>query len=156
MIGRGMLRGGLAGAIVAIAFSILSVIPVCGFAALPLRLLAWVLAGYIGGRIAIQSGALNGGVAAGAGAGVIAGLLDGLANIALAPLRFSIAGGTITSLHLLPQGVLDVFAGWGIDLLAMNTVGGSIFFASLLCSMTWFISGIVGSLGGGIAQALRD
>jgi len=156
MIARGILRGGLAGAIVAAAFSILGVIPICGFVALPLRFGAWTFGGYVGGRIAVKGGASTGGVAAGAGAGVIAGLLDGIVNIGLAPVRYALAGGAISSLHLLPQGILQIFAGWGIDLLAMDTVGGSIFFATLLCGITWVISGALGTLGGGIAQALND
>jgi hypothetical protein len=98
----------------------------------------------------------SGGVAAGAGAGIIAGVIDGLANIGLAPVRYALAGSTISSIHLLPQAILHFFASIGIDLLAMDTVGGSIFFASLLCGMTWIVSGALGTLGGGIAQALSE
>lgn len=156
MIARGMLRGGLTGGIVAVAFSILGVIPICGFVALPLRFVAWTLGGYVGGRIAVAGGERNGGVAAGAGAGIIAGVIDGLANIGLAPVHYALAGSTISSIHLLPHGVLQFFASLGIDLLAMDTVGGSIFFASLLCGMTWIVSGALGTLGGGIAQALSE
>jgi len=156
MIARGMLRGGLTGGIVAVAFSILGVIPVCGFVALPLRFVAWTFGGYVGGRIAVGGGARTGGVAAGAGAGIIAGIIDGLANIGLAPVRYALAGSTISSIHLLPQGVLQFFADIGINLLSMDTLGGSIFFATLLCGITWMISGALGTLGGGIAQALAE
>ena len=156
MIARGILRGGLAGGILGAAFSALSVIPICGFVALPLRLLAWTIGGYIGGRIAVEGGARNGGVAVGLGAGIIAGFIDGIAYAALAPVRFKLAGDTITSLHLLPDGVVTAFNGLGINLMTLDTVGGSLFFSVLLCGGTWIFSGILGALGGGIAQALAD
>jgi len=156
MIARGMLRGGLAGGILGAAFSALSVIPICGFAALPLRLLAWTIGGYFGGRIAVGGGARNGGVAAGLGAGIIAGLIDGIAYAALAPVRFKLAGDTITSLHLLPNGIINAFSGLGINLMTLDTVGGSLFFSVLLCGGTWIFSGFLGALGGGIAQALAE
>lgn len=156
MIARGTLRGGLVGAALAVAFSILGVIPICGFVALPLRFIAWTVGGYMGGRMAVRGGMRSGGVAAGAGAGVIAGIIDGLANIALSPVRFQLAGENITSLRLLPEGVFMLFSDLGIDLLTMDTLGGSIFFGALLCGVTWLISGALGTLGGGIAQALAD
>jgi len=156
MIARGILRGGLAGGIFGAAFSALSVIPICGFVALPMRLLAWAIGGYLGGRIAVEGGARNGGVAAGLGAGIIAGLIDGVAYAALAPVRFSLAGDTITSLHLLPNGVIIAFNGLGINLMTLDTMGGSIFFSILLCGATWLMSGLLGALGGGIAQALAE
>jgi len=156
MIARGMLRGGLAGGILGAAFSALSVIPICGFAALPLRLVAWTTGGYFGGRTAVAGGARNGGVAAGLGAGIIAGLIDGIAYALLAPVRFKLAGDTITSLHLLPDGIVSAFNGLGIPLMALDTMWGSLFFSVLLCGGTWIFSGFLGALGGGIAQALSE
>lgn len=156
MIARGILRGGLIGGILGAAFSALSVIPICGFAALPLRLFAWTVGGYFGGRIAVQGGARNGGVAAGLGAGVIAGLVDGIAYALLAPVRFKLAGDTITSLHLLPSGVFSAFNSLGVNLMTLDTIGGSIFFSVLLCGGTWLFAGFLGALGGGIAQALSE
>ena len=153
---RGIFRGGIAGGLLATAFSVLGVIPVCGFFAMPLRVLAWAFAGYLAGRIAIQHGARTGGVAAGMAAGVIAGLIDGVVNIALAPLAFKLAGEQIEGLLLLPQPILDYFLSMGVDLLQLNTVGGSIFFAVLFCGGAWLFGGIVGMLGGGVAQALAD
>ncbi|NOX62013.1 MAG: hypothetical protein GXP42_08715 [Chloroflexi bacterium] len=156
MIARGILRGGGVGALLAAAFSVLGVIPVCGYAALPLRAFAWTLGGYVGGRLAVQGGARSGGVAAGLGAGIIAGVVDGVVNVALAPVRFKLAGDMLTSLYLLPKPILDIFANMGVDLLALNTVGGSIFFSVLLCGVIWMFSGVLGALGGGVAQALAD
>ena len=156
MIARGILRGGLAGGILGAAFSALSVIPICGFAALPLRLVAWTIGGYFGGRIAVAGGARNGGVAAGLGAGIIAGIIDGIAYAALAPVRYKLAGSMITSLHLLPDGVFSAFNSVGINLMTLDTIGGSIFFSVLLCGGTWIFAGFLGALGGGIAQALTE
>lgn len=156
MIARGMLRGGLVGGILAAAFSVLTIIPICGFLALPLRMVAWTIGGYTGGRIAIAGGSRNGGVAAGVGAGVIAGLIDGVVYAVLAPLRYKLAGDMITSLHLLPEGLLNAFSDMGINLMTLDTLGGSVFFAVLLCGFTWFGAGILGALGGGIAQALSE
>ena len=156
MIARGMLRGGLVGAVLSIAFSVLGVIPICGFAALPLRMAAWTLGGYLGGRTAVRGGARQGGIVAGAGAGVIAGLLDGLANIALAPIRFNLAGDMVSSLFLLPEGVVKVFNDVGINLMTMNTLGGSLFLASMMCGVLWLVAGALGTLGGAFAQALSD
>jgi len=153
---RGILWGGLAGGLLAIAFSFLGVIPIFGFFAFPLRILAWAFGGYVAGRIAIRRGARSGGVAAGMGAGVIAGLMDGVANIALAPLAFKLAGDQIEGLILLPRPIIDFFLSMGVDILQMNTVGGSIFFASLFCGGAWLLGGIVGMLGGGVAQALAE
>ena len=155
MIARGILRGGLVGAILGAAFSVLGVIPICGFAALPLRMAAWAFGGYVGGRIAV-SGDRNSGVAAGAAAGVLAGIIDGIVYAALSPIRFKLAGDTMTSLYLLPQGMVDTFNEMGINLLAMDTVGGSIFVSSMLCTVTWLIAGVLGAIGGGIAQALAE
>ncbi len=53
---RGIFRGGLAGGLLAVAFSVLGIIPICGFFAFPLRILAWAVAGYLAGRIAIAQG----------------------------------------------------------------------------------------------------
>ncbi|MCP4166908.1 MAG: hypothetical protein GY759_13605 [Chloroflexi bacterium] len=156
MIARGILRGGLLGAFLAVAFNVLSVIPICGFAALPLRMLAWALGGYAGGRIAVRAGAGNGGVAAGLGAGILAGVIDGIAYVALAPIRFKLAGDMITSLHLLPEGVITAFNDMGINLMSVDTMGGSLFFSILICGGTWLAAGVLGALGGGIAQALAD
>ncbi len=153
---RGILRGGLAGGLLAVAFSFLGVIPIFGFFAFPLRILAWAFGGYLAARLAIGAGARTGGVAAGMGAGVIAGLMDGVANIALAPLAFKLAGGQIEGLVLLPQPIIDFFLSMGVDILQMNTVGGSIFFAALFCGGAWLFGGIVGMLGGGVAQALAE
>ncbi|HHB90998.1 MAG TPA: hypothetical protein ENK60_06780 [Anaerolineae bacterium] len=153
---RGILRGGLAGGLLAVAFSFLGVIPIFGFFAFPLRILAWAFGGYLAGRIAIGQGARSGGAAAGMAAGVIAGLMDGLANIALAPVAFKLAGEQIAGLVLMPQPIIDFFLSMGIDLMQMNTVGGSIFFATLFCGGAWLFGGVVGMLGGGIAQALAD
>lgn len=156
MIARSGLRGGLAGAVLATAFSILGVIPICGFVALPLRFVAWTTGGFLGGRMAARGGARGGAVAAGTLAGVIAGVLDGLVNIALAPVRFQLAGETMLSLRLLPQGVLNLFADLGLDLATLDTVGGSIFFAALLCGVIWLVAAMLGALGGGVAQALAE
>lgn len=157
MIARGILRGGLAGALLAAAFSLLGVIPICGFVALPLRAAAWAFGGFVGGRISVRGGARHGGgMAAGAGAGILAGLADGLVNIALAPLRFQLAGETMTSLCLLPQGVRDIFAGLGIDVAMLDTLGGSIFFAVLLCGGIWLLAGGIGAVAGAMAQALSE
>lgn len=156
MIAKGVLRGGLAGAALAVAFSILGIIPVCGFAALPLRFAAWAFGGYLAGRIAMRGGAANAGVAAGLAAGLLAGVIDGVVNILLAPIRFKLAGDMMASLTLLPQGLLDSFKAVGLDLMAMNTVGGSVFFAVLICGVTWFAAAFLGALGGAIAQALAD
>lgn len=156
MITRGILRGGLIGAALAAAFSLLGVIPVCGFAALPLRFLAWAVGGYVAGRVAMASGGRNSGVAAGLGAGLLIGIIDGVVNIALAPVRFKLAGDAIASLHALPEGVVKLFGGLGIDLLAMDTLGGSLFFAALMCGVLWLIAGVLGALAGGIAQALAE
>ena len=156
MIARGVLRGGLIAALLAAAFSVLGVIPVCGYAALPLRAFAWTLGGYVGGRIAVQSGARNGGVAAGLGAGILAGVADGVVNVALAPVRFKLAGDMLTSLVLLPKPIVQFFAEMGIDIMALNTVGGAVFFSVLLCGVIWMFAGALGALGGGVAQALAD
>lgn len=155
MIARGIFRGGLAGGLLAAAFSVLGIIPICGFFAFPLRVAAWTFAGYLAGRIAIRSGARSGGVAAGMGAGVIAGLVDGVVNIALAPLAFKLAGEQIAGLVLLPQPIIDYFLSLGVDIMQMNTVGGSIFFSVLFCGGAWIFGGIMGMLGGGIAQSLE-
>ncbi len=154
MTTRGILRGGLLGAALAVAFSLLGVIPVCGFAALPLRILAFAAGGYFGARIALRAG--GSGVAAGLGAGILAGIVDGLANIALAPVRFKLAGDTLTSLHLLPAGVVGAFKDVGLDLMSMDTLGGSIFFSVLLCGGLWLLGGVLGALGGALAQALAE
>ncbi len=156
MIARGALRGGLLGALLSIGFSILGVIPVCGYVALPLRFAAWTVGGYWGGRMALRGGSRNAGVAAGLGAGLLAGLIDGVANIALAPVRYKLAGDMMTSLHLLPAGIVDAFKSAGLDLMSMDTVGGTIFFAVLLCGVTWAVAAFMGALGGAIAQALAD
>ena len=153
---RGLLRGGLVGAILAVAFSLLGVIPVCGFAALPLRLAAYAFGGYLAGRMVIRAGFRNRAVAVGLGAGILAGIVDGLANIALAPLRFKLAGDMLTSLYLLPAGIVDAFAGAGIDLMRLDTLGGSLFFSLLLCGVIWLIAGMLGALGGGMALALAE
>ncbi len=153
---RGILRGGLAGGLLAIAFSVLGIIPICGFFAFPLRILAWAFGGYLAGRIAVSSGARSGGVAAGMLAGVIAGIMDGVANIALAPLAFKLAGNQIEGLLLLPQPIVDYFLNLGVDIMQLNTVGGSIFFATLFCGGAWLLGGIIGMLGGGVAQALAE
>ncbi len=153
---RGIFRGGLAGGLLAIAFSLLGVIPVFGFFAFPLRILAWAAGGYLAGRMAIRSGARSGGVAAGMAAGVIAGLMDGVANIALAPLAFKLAGDQIEGLVLLPQPIIDFFLSLGVDILQMNTVGGSLFLAAMFCGGAWLFGGVVGMLGGGVAQALAE
>lgn len=153
---RSLLRGGLVGALLAVAFSVLGVIPVCGFAALPLRLFAYAFGGFLAGRMAVQSGYRNRSAAAGLGAGVLAGIVDGLANIALAPVRFNLAGDTMTSLHLLPAGVVEAFANAGMDLMRLDTVGGSLFFSVLLCGVIWLIAGVMGALGGGMAAAVAE
>jgi len=155
MIARGIFRGGLAGGLLAAAFSVLGVIPICGFFAFPLRIAAWTFAGYMAARIALGSGARSAGVAAGMGAGVIAGLIDGVVNIALAPLAFKLAGEQITSLALLPQPIVTYFLDLGVDIMQMNTVGGSIFFSVLFCGAAWIFGGLMGMLGGGIAQSLE-
>ncbi|RME84903.1 MAG: hypothetical protein D6775_04285 [Caldilineae bacterium] len=156
MTARGMLRGGLSGALLTSAFSILGIIPICGFVALPLRLLAWTFGGYVGGRIATQGVRKGNGVVAGLGAGIITGLADGMVNVLLAPVRFKLAGDTITSLHLLPAGVINLFRDMGIDLFALDTIGGSVFFAVLLCGVVWILAAMLGALGGGIAHALSE
>lgn len=156
MILRGIFRGGLTGGLLAVAFSVLGVIPICGFFALPLRLVAWTFAGYVAGNIAVRGGVRSGGVVAGLGAGVLAGILDGIANIALSPLAFKLAGSQIAALLLLPDSVIQYFLSLGIDLSQMNTVGGSIFFATMTCSVLWLLAGLMGMLGGGVAQALAD
>lgn len=153
---RSLLRGGLVGALLAVAFSVLGVIPVCGFAALPLRLLAYALGGFLAGRMAIQLGFRNRAAVAGLGAGILAGIVDGLANIALSPVRFNLAGDTMTSLHLLPQGVIEAFANTGMDLMRLDTVGGSLFFSVLLCGVIWLVGGMMGALGGGLASAVAE
>lgn len=153
---RSLLRGGLAGALLAVAFSVLGVTPVCGFAALPLRLFAYAFGGYLAGRMVIQAGYGVRAAVAGLGAGILAGIIDGLANIALAPVRFNLAGDTMTSLHLLPKGVIDAFASAGMDLMRLDTLGGSMFFSVLLCGVIWLIAGMVGALGGGMASAVAD
>ncbi len=153
---RGLLRGGMVGAMLAVAFSVLGVIPVCGFAALPLRFIAYAFGGYLAGRMVIQAGYRSRAAAAGLGAGVLAGIVDGLANIALAPVRFNLAGDTMTSLYLLPAGVIEAFANAGMDLMRLNTLGGSLFFSVLLCGVIWLIAGVLGALGGGMALALSD
>lgn len=156
MIARGILRGGLAGGLLAAAFSVLGLIPICGFFAFPLRIAAWAFGGYLAGRIAIGSGARTGGVAAGIGAGVIAGIIDGVVNIALSPLAFKVMGNQVTGLLLLPDPVVKYFLSLGIDVMQLNTVGGSIFFSVMFCSVAWLLAGIIGMLGGGVAQALTD
>ncbi len=153
---RGIFRGGLAGGLLAVAFSVLGIIPICGFFAFPLRILAWAVAGYLAGRIAIAQGAGSGGVAAGMAAGVIAGLMDGVANIFLAPLAFKLAGNQIEGLLLLPRPIVTYLLSLGVDVMQMNTVGGSVFFAVLFCGGAWFFGGVVGMLGGGVAQALAE
>lgn len=154
MTTRGILRGGLLGAALAVAFSMLGVIPVCGFAALPFRILAFAAGGYFGARSALRGG--GNGVIAGLGAGILAGIVDGLANIALAPVRFKLADDTLTSLHLLPVGVVGAFKDVGIDLMSMDTLGGSIFFSIILCGGLWLLGGALGALGGALAQALTE
>jgi len=156
MIAKGVFRGGLAGGLLAAAFSALGVIPICGFFAFPLRIVAWALAGYLAGRIAITSGARSGGVAAGLGAGVIAGVIDGLVNIALSPLAFKLAGDQIAGLLLLPEPIVNYFLSLGVDIMQLNTVGGSIFFSVMFCGVGWMFAGVIGMLGGGVAQALED
>jgi len=156
MIARGIFRGGLAGGLLAAAFSVLGIIPICGFFAFPLRIAAWAFAGYLGGRIAIRSGARTGGVAAGIGAGVIAGIIDGVTAILLSPLAFKLAGNQIEGLLLLPHPVVVYFQSLGVNIMQMNTVGGSIFFSTMFCSVAWFLAGIIGMLGGGVAQALAE
>lgn len=156
MIARGALRGGLIGALLSVAFSVLGVIPVCGYVAMPLRLAAWTVGGYFGGRTALKGGSRNAAVAAGLAAGLLAGLIDGVANIVLAPVRYKLAGDMLTSLHLLPSGILDLFKSLGLDLMTMDTVGGSVFFAVLLCGITWAVAAFMGALGGAISQALAD
>ncbi len=153
---RPALRGGLIGAALAVAFSVLGVIPVCGFAALPLRLMAWTLAGFVAARMSLPLSRPGPGLAAGLVAGIIAGLIDGVANIALAPVRFKLAGDTLAGLLLLPQGVIRSFAEMGIDLMALNTVGGSVFFAVLLCGVVWLAAGMMAALGAGFAIALSE
>ncbi len=156
MIARGILRGGLAGGLLAAAFSVLGLIPICGFFSFPLRVAAWAFAGYLAGRIALGGGARTGGAVAGLGAGVIAGLFDGVINIALAPLAFKIMGNQVEGLFLLPEPVLKYFQSLGVDLLQLNTVGGSIFFAVMFCGVAWLMGGVIGMLGGGVAQSLAD
>ncbi|MCO6451528.1 MAG: hypothetical protein J5I90_12135 [Caldilineales bacterium] len=156
MIARGILRGGLLGGVLSVAFSVLGVIPVCGYVALPLRAMAWALGGYVGGRIAVQGGARNGGVVAGLGAGIIAGILDGIASVPLAAVRYSLAGDTLTSLYLLPKGVAEIFAGIGVDIYTLDTMGAAVFFSVLMCGVTWIFAGILGAIAGGIAQALAE
>ena len=156
MILRGIFRGGLAGGLLAAAFSVLGIIPVCGFFALPLRLIAWTFAGYVAGNIALRGGIRSGGVAAGMGAGALAGVINGVANIVLSPLAFKLAGSQIAALLLLPDSVIQYFLSLGIDISQMNTVGGSIFFATMTCSVLWLLAGLMGMLGGGVAQALTD
>ena len=156
MIARGIFRGGLAGGLLAAAFSVLGVIPICGFFAFPLRIAAWAFGGYLAGRIAVRGGARTGGVAAGLGAGVIAGVIDGLANIALSPIAFNLAGDQISGLLLLPEPIVEYFLSLGVDIMQLNTVGGSIFFSVMFCSVGWMIAGLIGMLGGGVAQALED
>jgi hypothetical protein len=155
MIARGIFRGGLVGGLLAAAFSVLGLIPVCGFFAFPLRIAAWALGGYMAGRIARGYGDASG-VAAGLGAGIMAGVIDGVSNIALAPVALKMMGDELPGLLLLPQPILQYFAGLGIDLLQMNTVGGSIFFATLFCSVGWLLAGVIGMLGGGVAQSVGD
>jgi len=156
MIAKGILRGGLAGGLLAAAFSVLGVIPICGFFAFPLRIVAWAFGGYIAGRIAINGGARSGGVVAGLGAGVIAGIIDGVANILLSPLAFKLAGNQIEGLALTPEPIIKYFSSLGVDIMQLNTVGGSIFFAVLFCSVGWLLAGVIGMLGGGVAQALAE
>ncbi len=156
MIAKGIFRGGLAGGLLAAAFSALGVIPICGFFAFPLRIAAWAFGGYLAGRIAINSGARSGGVAAGMGAGVIAGVIDGVANILLSPLAFKLAGNQIEGLLLLPEPIIKYFASLGVDIMQLNTVGGSVFFAVMFCSAGWLIAGLIGMLGGGVAQSLAE
>ena len=156
MIAKGIFRGGLAGGLLAAAFSALGVIPICGFFAFPLRIAAWAFGGYLAGRIAINSGARSGGVAAGMGAGVIAGVIDGVANILLSPLAFKLAGNQIEGLLLLPEPIVKYFASLGVDIMQLNTVGGSVFFAVMFCSVGWLIAGLIGMLGGGVAQSLAE
>jgi hypothetical protein len=146
----------MAGALLAVAFSVLGVIPICGFAALPQRLFAYAFGGFLAGRMAIQSGYRNRAAVAGLGAGILAGIVDGLANIALAPVRFNLAGDTMTSLHLLPQGIIEVFANAGMDLMRLDTAGGSLFFSVLLCGVIWLAGGMMGALGGGLASAVAE
>lgn len=156
MIAKGIFRGGLAGGLLAAAFSALGVIPICGFFAFPLRIAAWAFGGYLAGRIAINSGARSGGVAAGMGAGVIAGVIDGVANILLSPLAFKLAGNQIEGLLLLPEPIVKYFASLGVDIMQLNTVGGSVFFAVMFCSAGWLIAALIGMLGGGVAQSLAE
>ncbi len=153
---RPALYGGLIGAALAVAFSVLGIIPVCGFAALPLRLAAWTLAGFMAARMSLPLPRPGPGIAAGLIAGIIAGLIDGVANIALAPVRFRLAGDTMTGLLLLPPGVVRSFAEAGIDLMALNTVGGSVFFAVLFCGVVWLAAGMMAALGAGFAIALSE
>ena len=62
----------------------------------------------------------------------------------------------MTSLHLLPQGVLEAFANAGMDLMRLDTVGGSLFFSVLLCGVIWLVGGMMGALGGGLASAVAE
>lgn len=153
---RPALRGALIGSALAAAFSLLGVIPVCGFAALPLRLVAWTLAGFLAARMSLPLPRPGPGIVAGLVAGIITGLADGVVNVALAPVRFKLAGDTMTSLLLLPQGLVRSLAEAGIDLMALNTLGGSVFFAVLLCGVVWLAAGVMAALGAGFAIALSE
>jgi len=59
--------------------------------------------------------------------------------------------GIVTMLML-----LIVTSGQTMAQTGTATIGGSIFFAVLLCGVVWMLAGLLGALGGGIAQALAD
>jgi hypothetical protein len=77
-------------------------------------------------------------------------------NIALSPLAFKVMGNQIEGLLLLPDPVVKYFLSLGVDIMQMNTVGGSIFFSVMFCSVVWLLAGVIGMLGGGVAQSLAD
>ena len=141
MIARGILRGGLVGAV-------LSVVSGAGRDPyLRLRGVAATDGGLDAGRLpgwthAVRGGARQGGsLLAPGGRDRRGARWPGQHCPCSHPLQPGWRRGI--SLYLLPEGVVKAFSNLGINLMAMNTLGGSLFLAGMMCGVLWLVSGVV-------------
>lgn len=153
---RPFLKAGFIGGAILVVISLLSLIPVLGCVSLPLVLIGYLVVGALAAHYMTPRRESGRAAGQGALAGLIASLISGLVQTILAPLGFSMSGGTEALVSQLPAETLQQLQQAGLDPNLLFS-GGAMAGVSLFCCLpvSLLIGAGLGALGGVIYAAAK-
>jgi hypothetical protein len=151
-------KAGLIGAAVAVALSLLGLVPCLGCIAAILGPVLYVVVGVLAASWMEPPRDVGKGAGGGAVAGLITALVGGLANVMISAARFAVGGGQaamMRQLEQLPPEVFEQLRDLGIRPGNLASPGWAIGSSAVCCGVGLLVAAALGAAGGAITVSIK-